>query len=141
MASPWINLFADKLNFQFHGHFDPHSNQATSEYVNTNPLPGERREYGGASTAPKFGVAYGLVARVPNLTGTGKVLLICGQKFTGLEAAGEYATDPKAAAELVRSLGVTDVGHLPDFEALVETYSIDTAPKYVKLIAFRRIGS
>jgi hypothetical protein len=85
-------------------------------------------------------LAYGLVARVPNLTGTGKILLICGQKFTGLEAAGEYATDPKAAADLARVLSVKDIREAPDFEVLIETYSIDTTPRYVKAVAFRRIG-
>ena len=142
VANPWINLFEDKLNFRFHVRFDRGIPGGSSEYVNVKPASGEQPNYPGTPTAaPKFGLAYGLVARVPNLSGTGKVLLICGQKFTGFQAAGEFATDPNAARELARLLNVPGVKDLPDFEVLLETYSIDFTPRYVKPVAFRRLGN
>ena len=130
VASPWINLFQDKLNFRYHIWYEREpSRHAVTEYENLHPLPGEKQVYPAASSAPGYGVTYGLVARVPNLTGTGKVLLICGLKYTGFEAAGEYATDPKAAAELARSLKVSNIMQAPDFDVLLETYAIDAAPR------------
>lgn len=138
-ASPWMSLFADKLNFRWSILMKEDPPRSETAFVNTHPQAGEKTLYPAAQTAPQFGVTYGLVARVPNLTGTGKVLLVCGLRYTGLEAAGEYATDPKAAAELTRLFKVDRISELPDFEVLLETYAIDAAPRYVKVIAYRRI--
>lgn len=136
LGNPWLTLFADKLNFRYRVTYNP---LQAVEFVNTHPLPGENLTYQAAATTPRFGVAYGLVARVPNLTGTGKVLLVYGLRFAGGEAAGEYATDPKAAAELAKLFKVRDITDVPDFEVLLETYSIAAAPRSVKVVAFRRI--
>jgi len=142
VANPWIGLFEHKLNFRFHVRYEPNATAGSSEYLNVHPNPGEQANYPGSPTAaPKFGLAYGLVARLPNLDGTGKILLICGQKFTGFQAAGEYATDPRAAAELARLLNAKNVREMPDFEVLLETNSIDFTPRYVKPVAFRRISN
>ncbi len=141
IASPWISLFEDKLNFHIRYRFKKDSSSPDSEFLNRQPLPGEKPLYAAGASVPQFGMTYGLIARVPNLTGTGKVLLLCGLRYTGLEAAGEYATDPKFAAELARLLHVNDVSQLPDFEVLLETYSLDGAPRDVKVVAFRRIGN
>lgn len=140
VGNPWMQMFDDKVNFRFRVEYNTDTPGGVSGYENTRPLPGEKPRYTGSSSAPQFGLAYGLVARVPNLTGTGKILLISGQKFTGLEAAGEYANDPAAAAELARLLNVTDIRNAPDFEVLIETQSIDTTPRYVRAVAVRRIG-
>lgn len=140
IASPWITLFEDKLNFRYRVRFDKAPSQGLStEFENLHPRPGEKLLYPAAPSVPEFGLTYGLVARVPNLMGTGKVLLICGLTYTGFEAAGEYATDPNAAIELAHLLKVNDINQAPDFEVLLETYSIEAAPQYVRVAAFRRI--
>jgi hypothetical protein len=136
LGNPWLTLFSDKLNFKYRVTYNP---LQQVEFINTHPLPGEKLTYQAAPTTPGFGVAYGLVARVPNLTGTGKVLLVSGLRFAGGEAAGDYATDPKAATELAKLFKVKDISEVPDFEVLLETYSIAAAPRSVKVIAFRRV--
>jgi hypothetical protein len=141
IASPWMSLFQDKLNFQYQLSYRSDSVSPISAFYNRHPLPGEKALYEAAATTPGFGVTYGLIARVPNLTGTGKVLLIFGLKYTGLEVAGEYATDPRRAAELARMLRVADIQHAPDFEVVVETYSLDAAPRYIKAVAVRAISA
>ena len=138
MGNPWMTLFEEKLNFRYQRSPSTVPEESRLRFVNTHPLPGEKSHYGAASTTPKFGLTYGLVAKVPNLAGTGKVLLICGLRYTGAEAAGEYAADADAAAKLARQFNVRDVGQLPDFEVLLETYSIDAAPRYVEVVAVRR---
>lgn len=141
IASPWMSLFQDKLNFRYRLYYVPDAPAPVSEFENSHPLPGEKADYRAAPTSPNFGLTYGLIARVPNLTGTGKVLLIFGLKYTGLEVAGEFATDPKRAAELARLLHVADIRQAPDFEVLVETDSLDAAPRYVRAVAARTIPS
>jgi hypothetical protein len=141
LESPWMTLFDDKLNFRYRIQFNATSPATDGEFVNMRPLPGEKARYSAATTVPQFGVTYGVVARVPNLTGTGKVLLISGIKYTGFEAAGEYATSAKAAQELAKAFHVSDISEVPDFEVLLETYSIASAPRYVKVAALRRISN
>lgn len=136
-ANPWVNLFQDSLNFRYHRRVDP-GQPGRPEFLNTNPLPGEALSYVAAPTTPEYGISYGLVARVSNLTNTGKVLLIMGLRFTGGEAAGDYATDPAAAAELARFLNVRNIKDAPDFEVLLQTHSLASAPRDVKVVAFRR---
>lgn len=138
IANPWITLFEDKLNFRYR--LDDTPNGVISGIENVHLQPGEKSLYPADSSVPEFGVTYGLVARIPNLTGTGKVLLITGLKYTGLEAAGEYATDPAAAAELARLFKVKDISQIPDFEVVIETYSLSAAPRYIKVAAFRRVN-
>jgi hypothetical protein len=139
IASPWMTLFEERLNFRYRVTFNEDSPSMVTTFENLHPEPGEKPVYRADATTPGYGVTYGLVAKVPNLTGTGKVLLIYGLKYTGLEAAGEYATDPNAAAALARMLHVKSIEDAPDFEVLIETYAIDTAPRYVKVAALRSI--
>jgi len=139
IASPWMTLFEDKLNFRYRVSFEENSLSMVTAFENLHPKPGEKPVYRADATTPGYGVTYGLVAKVPNLTGTGKVLLLYGLKYTGLEAAGEYATDPKTAAALAELLHVRSIEDAPDFEVLLETYAIDTAPRYVKVAALRSI--
>jgi hypothetical protein len=139
VASPWMTLFEDKLNFRYRVSFEKNSPSMDTAFENLHPQPGEKPVYRADATTPGYGVTYGLVAKVPNLTGTGKVLLLYGLKYTGLEAAGEYATDPKTAAALAELLHVRNIEDAPDFEVLIETYAIDTAPRYVKVAALRAI--
>jgi hypothetical protein len=138
IANPWMTLFEEKLNFRYR--LDDSPKGVTTNIINIHPLAGEKPTYSADASTPEFGVTYGLVARVPNLTGTGKVMLIGGLKYTGFEAAGEYATDPSSAAELAALFKVKDISQVPDFEVLIETYSIKAAPRYVKLVAFRRVN-
>ena len=136
-ANPWVNLFEDSLNFRYHRRVDP-GQPGRPEFLNTNPQPGEAASYVAAPTTPEYGISYGLVARVSNLTNSGKVLLIMGLRFTGGEAAGDYATDPSAAKEVARLLKVKNIKDAPDFEVLVQTHSLASAPRDVKIVAFRR---
>jgi hypothetical protein len=139
LATPWINLLTDSLDFRYHVQFDTNFPPGLPEFLNIRPLPGERSSYSADPRTPGFGVTYGLVARVPNLSGTGKILIIQGLRYTGSQAAGEFATDPTAAADLARVLHVGQVNDLPDFEALLQTDSIANSHLNTKLVAFRRL--
>ena len=137
IANPWIGLFEDKLNFRYR--LTDSASGVNTEIVNARPQSGEKAVYSAEPSTPDYGTTYGLVARIPNLSKTGKVMLIGGLKYTGFEAAGEFATDPKSAVELARLFHVSDVNQIPDFEVLIETYSLNAAPRDVKIAAFRKI--
>jgi hypothetical protein len=137
--NPWVNLFEDKLNFR--DHIKTYGDRRLSEFVNTRPLPGESPTYSADDATPYYGVSYGLVARVPSLRGTGKILIIHGLRFTGELAAGDFVTDPSAAAELVRIFKVDSLRDLPDFEVLLKTESLTNSHFNTKVVAFRRAAA
>jgi len=134
-ACPWIHLLEDKLNFRYMKTFDAPG--GAYEFRNLRPQPGEEASYSAGASVPQFGRSYGVLARVPNLSNNGKVLLIYGFKTSGAQAAAEYATDPRAAAELARALGVRRVSELPDFEVLLSTDSMASTPLNVHVVAYR----
>jgi hypothetical protein len=136
-ASPWTNLIADKLNFRYHVWVQEVPRML--EFLNTHPLPGEQARYAADRGAPNVGVTYGLVARVPNLAGTGKILLIQGLRSPGALAAGDFATSSNGLTQLLQKLKVADDRALPDFEALLQTDSIATSHADTRVVAVRNL--
>jgi hypothetical protein len=135
LGSPWIYLFEDKLNFRYHRELD----QKIPSFLNTHPLPGEKLSYPAAVSAPQYGVSYALLARIPNLSGTGKILLIAGFYTSGVQAAGEFAMDPGSGAQLARLFKVKNVSDLPDFEVLISIDSMASTPLNSKIVTYRRV--
>jgi hypothetical protein len=137
LGCPWLNLFENKLNFRYRRTFGQSEDKV--ELVNTHPRPGEEPSYAAETSTPRFGTTYAVLARVPNLSGNGKILLVYGLKPPGFQAAGEYATDPKSAQELTRVFKVGQVNELPDFELLLGTDSMASTPLNVHIVASRII--
>jgi hypothetical protein len=134
---PWIYLIEDKLNFRYRRTFD--SAGGEREFLNLHPQPGEEASYAAGASIPQFGRSYAVLARVPNLSNNGTILLISGFKIPGIQAAGEYATDPRAAAELAGIFGVGSVRDMPNFEVLLSTDSMASTPLNVHVVAHRII--
>ena len=134
---PWIQLFEEKLNFRYTRTFN--SPGGEFGFLNLHPQAGEEASYSAGASIPQFGTSYAVLARLPNLSNNGKILLISGFKASGVQAAGEYATDPRLAAELVRIFGVKRVSQLPDFEVLLSTDSMASTPLNVHVVAHRII--
>lgn len=132
---PWINLIANKLNFRFH--IEQKEDARKLEFVNTRPLPGEKNSYAADPGSPNLGLSYAVVARVPNLSGTGKILLIQGLRSPGTLAAGDFVTGSAGMEKLQNIFKVTD--GLPDFEVLLETDSIATSQVNTRIVAVRKI--
>jgi hypothetical protein len=136
LGCPWIHLLDDKLNFQYRRTYN-HSYVGDPEFVNLHPQPGEKATYSADASILRFGMSYAILARVPNLSRTGKILLIYGFQTSGAQAVGEYATDPRAAAELARIFGVRHASELPDFEVLLSSDSMASTPLNVRVVAHR----
>jgi hypothetical protein len=109
LSIPWEQLFEPSLNFPLA------NDSATHNFYlqNRNPKPGEQAEYrvSGDET-------YADIAVLPNLAGTGTVLILNGIDMAAAEAAGEFAINgslsarvgPKRRAEVlirVRAIGGT----------------------------------
>ena len=97
---PWEQLFESQLNF------DLEEDHATRRYHlrNKSPLPGERSVYGVSSGGRAHEATYADIALLPNLTGSGNVLILSGIDMAATEAAGELVTSPDFGATLTRLL-------------------------------------
>jgi hypothetical protein len=130
-ANPWIELFQPQLNFRYSIH--PGTDKA-SGIVNMHPRPGEGAIYG----TPGPDHTYGLIAYVPNLDGTGHVLIVGGLNTAGTQAATRFLLTPslmKPTLERAR----TKQGFQP-FELLIGAGNIAANAATPQMI-LERIGS
>ncbi|MDE3164359.1 MAG: hypothetical protein KGN36_01020, partial [Acidobacteriota bacterium] len=127
--NPWAMLFEEKLNFQ----------KTDAGMVNRHPQPGEKPLYSPTrSFAANSGVAYARLAYLPNPQ-NGFVILLTGLNMVTSEAAAEFATDPKRIPEILRLTGAKTLASVPHFEMLLEISAVDTTPKDIRLIAYRKV--
>jgi hypothetical protein len=128
-AVPWVELFEKHMDFVFSiDHPDKHSS-----FVNRNPRPGELKEYSPdkPSTANRV---YGVIAFLPNLRGTGNVLILEGLSSLGTEAAINLALDDDRLLPLLQGIRRSD-GTLPHFEMLLEGDSLGNGAGPARVVA------
>ena len=131
-VNPWVQLFEDKLDFRTY----PPPGERMSEIHNMHPRKGEREVYAG-HTENGIEVSYLRVAVLPNLTGTGHVVLIGGIRGASQEAGCNLLLDPAKAGEILRRFGAADVAHLPPFELLIEVRGVSHTPLDLRVVAGR----
>ena len=84
-ANPWTSLFERNLNFFLEE--DPASH--TFHFRNRNPRPGEPQTYEPRSESEGVHIGYVDIAILPNMAGTGTVLLFNGLRMEDNEAAAD----------------------------------------------------
>jgi hypothetical protein len=131
-SNPWAELWEPRLNFSIvHDH---NANEAWIE--NAAPRGSEQQRYPEDS-----GPSYARVALVPNLNGTGSVLLLAGIGMDGTEAAGDLVTSDVAFRKVADELKLVADGKLSDFEAVLEFSSVQGAPaKEPHVVAYRLLA-
>lgn len=134
---PWEQLFESQLNFNVE------EDHATHLYHlrNKSPQAGERQVYGISSGGRANQYTYADLALLPNLAGTGYVLVLSGIDMPATEAAGELAAQPDFGATLVRLLK-SRAGQPPAsyIEMLIEAKATaGTSGGGAKIIAYRLI--
>jgi hypothetical protein len=78
------------------------------------------------------------IAHVPNLSGTGGVLLAAGIQFEGTEGAGEFLLDPQSTLALRQRTPSPAGKPLPGFELILEISAIEGTSRQARIAAFRR---
>lgn len=118
-SNPWVELFQPQLNFQF----DYGGSYGRSAVIrNHHPLSGEQPSYASVTGDPKQRT-YGVIAFVPNLDGSGHVLILEGINMAGTQAAGEFLLSPEKI-EPVLQRAMRPGGEIRPFEVLLETENI-----------------
>lgn len=126
-SNPWAALFSKGLNFQvdLNGLRDLH------------PSPGEKAVYTPGSGPGGINISYARIALVPNLTNTGRVLLVAGITMPATEAAADFLLKSSSTQKLQSLLGIHKTVLAPNFELLLETTAVNGTPKSVNIIAHR----
>ncbi|NUQ27575.1 MAG: hypothetical protein HOQ35_03535 [Acidobacteriaceae bacterium] len=130
-SNPWVELFEDKLNFQF----DYKSYSAFDAIVNKHPLAGEPALFHNNSSG-NSSKTYAVMAFLPSLDGNGRVLILEGLTMAGTEAAQDLLFDENAMAPILEKGRAAD-GSLKPFELLIETSGITADAPTARVIASR----
>jgi hypothetical protein len=126
---PWIQLFEPQLNFYLE-HDEPTSSY---HFLNRSPKAGEQTLY--ASNGDE---SYADIAILPNLTGSGYVMIISGITMEATEAAGALVAGKEFSASLAKMLQERHGDKsMPYVEILLQTKTMPGAAKVSKIICHR----
>jgi len=130
-SNPWAALPDGSANF----HIVYREGMQGALIINAQPRPGEAASYESHWNEPSH-ETYALIAFLPNLGGTGHLLLIQGLDVAGTQAAAETLFHPSAIASILKSATRTD-GSLRFFEILLRSTSIESNSAGSQVIASR----
>jgi hypothetical protein len=128
-SNPWMAFFEDRLNFQYR--YDTANDFAY--FQNVQPRQGEAQTYRVEWNTRGFS----RVAYLPNLTGTGTVLMLSGTDIQSADAAARFVTSNEWIARIRERLALRPRAPLPYFEALLQTDLLMGAAPRFQLIAAR----
>ncbi|MDZ7639920.1 MAG: hypothetical protein U5J83_16990 [Bryobacterales bacterium] len=131
-ANPWAGLFEKNLEFEM---VFPTSSESAI-FRNLHPKEGEQTEY-EAKLAKQTGVAYGRVAVMPGLYGSGRVVLVAGTTGETTFAATDFLTQPRGLVELEKRLGHLVDASVSRLEVLIETSAVSGGTNDFRVVAVR----
>jgi hypothetical protein len=133
-SNPWAALFEQQLDFRFS--FDPKKGSAPI-IINQHPLAGEQPAYVNDFDGP-WHKTYGTLSYLPNLDGTGHVLLVAGIDMAGTQAAGSFVLNPSLMKPVLDRAKGPD-GSLRPFEILIESSNVAASASRLRAV-IERIG-
>jgi hypothetical protein len=130
-SNPWVGLFEPHMNFIFRDNL----RLKIFSVINQSPRSGELAQYEYDESSPSQKI-YGVAALRPNLSGTGKVLLLEGTSMAGTEAAADFVFDDSVLLPFLARIRAPD-GSLPYFEVLLQSTNMNGSASQLKIIAYR----
>jgi hypothetical protein len=129
-ANPWVELFEPKMNFVF-------SNAHIRQYtvLNRAPVGPEPSSWTSNYDDAQHRV-YGVVAFLPNLSGTGSVLILEGTSMAGTESAWDFVADDSAFLPFVNRISRTD-GSIPHFQLVLDSINLTGSSTKRNVLAWR----
>ena len=131
---PWIQLFEPQLNF----HLDHDLRTKSYRFLNRSPQPGEQVYYGAAAGGANGDESYADIAIVPNLAGSGYVMIISGITMEATEAAGALVASKEFSVALAKILQERNGDRTsPYAEVLLQTRTMPGTARVSKIISHR----
>lgn len=131
-SNPWVGLLDQKR--RFHIEHDTKLNRPILR--DRRPENGKPSVYISGAKGEKPYDAYGIASMVPNLEGTGDVILVAGSNMQGTEAATEFLTNGATFEEFLRKIGWRPDRPLPVFEVVVKLVTIGGSPISSEIFAY-----
>jgi hypothetical protein len=129
-----VQLFEPQLNF--HLERDPKS-QAYG-FLNRAPQAGEQAFYGNDADAKSQESSYADIAVLPNLSGTGFVVIISGITMEATEAAGEFVAGKDFSAALAQFMRARPGdSHMPYGEVFLQANTMPGTASGARIICHR----
>jgi hypothetical protein len=130
-SNPWASLGDTSANF----HIVYPQGMESATIINENPQPGEQAAYESHWNDPAH-ETFALIEFLPNLGGSGHLLLIEGLDVAGTQAAAEALIRSDALAPILQRATGHD-GSIRSFEILVRSTSINWNATDSQVIAVR----
>ncbi len=129
-ANPWVELFEPKMNFVFS---DAHIRQYT--VLNRAAAGTEPSKWSADYDDPQKRV-YGVVAFLPNLSGTGNVLILEGTSGTGTESAWDFVAEDSSLLPFLNHIKRAD-GTIPHFQLVLDSINLSDSSVKRTILAWR----
>jgi hypothetical protein len=129
-ANPWVELFEPKMNFVF---ADAHIRQYS--VLNRTPLGTEPARWTANYDDPQHRV-YGVVGFLPNLGGTGSVLIVEGTSMAGTQCAWDFVADDSSFLPFVTRIKRSD-GSIPHFQLVLDSTNLSGSAVKRSILAWR----
>jgi hypothetical protein len=130
-SNPWAAIAENNADFRI----VYREGMQGATIVNTRPQPGEAAEYVSHWNEPAH-ETFALISCLPNLEGSGRLLVLQGLDVAGTQAAGEALFHPAAIAPILRRATRPD-GSLGYFEILLRATSIESNATGTQVIGSR----
>jgi hypothetical protein len=130
-SNPWTAVAERNANFRI----VYREGMEGATIVNSKPQPGEEATYVSHWNDPVH-ETFALISCLPNLEGSGRVLVLQGLDVAGTQAASEALFHPEAIAPILRSATRPD-GSLRYFEILLRSTSIESGAAGTQVIGSR----
>lgn len=130
-SNPWVALFEDKLNFKLK--YRPEVNQ--SFVLNEHPVGDEQKQYVNGNS-DSSNQTFGVIDYLPNLDGSGHVLIIQGLNMAATQAAADTLFRADVMKPILKEATGPN-GTLGPFELLIKTSSIGAIDPGSQIIATR----
>jgi hypothetical protein len=130
-SNPWSSIADNTANFRI----EYGQGMQGATIVNEKPQPGEAPSYASHWNEPAHDT-FALIAYLPNLGGTGHLLLLQGLDVAGTQAAAETLFHQEAITPVLRRATRPD-GSLRYFEILLRSTSLESNSTGTRVIATR----
>lgn len=133
-SDPWIQLFESNLSLQWK--FDP---EAKASYPIDTATPAEQNRFRASAENSKNREGYATISFLPNLSGTGNVLIVSGTGGATIDAAMDWLLDESSMRSLQSRLPRAGSHDFPYFETLLRVDKGTSVPRNVSIAICRSL--
>ncbi|MDP9051557.1 MAG: hypothetical protein M3O31_12700 [Acidobacteriota bacterium] len=134
-VNPWVEPFQSRQTL--HWRYD--ADRGNYYPVDTTATTAEQEKYHGAPQPGQVAEGYAVVALLPNMGGTGNVLILSGTGGAAMSGLLSFLSDEQVMGQLRAQLNAGANSPFPYFEALMKIGSRNSLPRDSSILIARRL--